>query len=184
MSDFGPAARRLSRAFAEDAAPSGEDHAAVRAGLIRALLARFRSLGPDELLDVVDEAVIRLLSESRRQGSELDKPAGWLVRTASNMAHDRVRRQARSGELRHEPWRDDETFQLIEAAWSSQSIRTALAQAVAAGEWTVVTVVTAWIDLASETGSAPSSRQVGQRVELSHTTVNEALNRFRGMVDH
>jgi hypothetical protein len=40
-------------------------------------------------------------------------------------------------------------------------------------------VVTVWLDMAQERGKEPSSRRVAERTGVSHTSVNQALRRFR-----
>ena len=54
-----------------------------------------------------------------------------------------------------------------------------LAAAAGAGRYTVVRVVTQWLHLAETTGDAPSSRAVAFELDISHTTVNDALREFR-----
>jgi len=50
---------------------------------------------------------------------------------------------------------------------------------VADGRHDLVRIVRAWLNLASMLGRAPSSREVGAQVGLSHTTVQTALAAFR-----
>lgn len=184
MSDedsFSTAAARLSDAFARDGAPMhSRDHEIVRSGLVRFLLARFRSLGVDELLDAVDEAVTRLLRESRRRGRSVENAGGWLVAVAKNLARDRLRRLANEPKFAEQPATDDDTARLLDQLTTKEAIRDGIARAVRVRDHVCVAVVTEWLDLATESGERPSSRAVATRCGCSHTTVNQALDRFHG----
>jgi DNA-directed RNA polymerase specialized sigma24 family protein len=151
----------------------------VRDSLHTFLLARFQRLGADDLLDVADEALFRLVEESRQQGRALDYPAAWLFRVASREAISRLRRPADSTGREEQVLNDDALAALIEANASRATVEHAFRRAVADSDHVAVQVVQAWLDLASELGVAPSSRAVANRIAYSHTTVNSALDRFR-----
>jgi hypothetical protein len=82
--------------------------------------------------------------------------------------------------LLEEPADDDETARLLDRAAGKQSIQLGIEEAIRAGDSVAVHVVTEWLDLAEETGETPPSRTVAERCGCSHTTVNQALTRFRG----
>jgi DNA-directed RNA polymerase specialized sigma24 family protein len=179
-SSFSDSAKRLSTAFALDGLEvDRRDHERVREGLRRSLVSRFHTLGADELLDIVDEAVTRLLRESRRQSRALENPASWLVRTATNRAVDRTRILAHERFPEDEGHDDDETARLIARVVDHDMLSNGIDTAIRRGDRVCVQVVTAWLDLATETGESPSSRAVGERCGYSHTTVNNALSRFQ-----
>lgn len=130
-SAFSESAKRLSVAFAMDGHEvARRDHEHVREGLRRSLVSRFHTLGADELLDIIDETIARLLRESRRQSGALDNPAGWLVKTAHNRAVDRMRSLAREQLAQEDRHDDDESARLISRVADhdmlSQGIETAI----------------------------------------------------------
>lgn len=177
-------ARRLSASFASAGAePPAGDHEQVRAALQTFLLARFPVLAADELLDIVDEAVARLLQESRRQQAALEHAAAWLFVVARREAIDRLRRD-RSGPLEPDDTVDDDDAlaALIDRDASRTVIEGAFRRAYAANDHLAVRVVMAWLDTADATGAEPASRALAEQIGYSHTTINEALTRFRGYV--
>jgi DNA-directed RNA polymerase specialized sigma24 family protein len=178
------AARRLSAYFASAGSePSAADHERVRAALQMFLLAQFPALGAAELLDVVDETVARLLEASREQGRSLEHPSAWLFTVARREAIDRLRRD-RSEPLEegHLVEDDDRLAALIDRNASRTVIEGAFRRAYAANDHVAVRVVMAWLDTAEAVGSEPSSRTLAEEIGYSHTTINEALARFRGYV--
>lgn len=180
---FSDAATRLSK---EMAVEGGEvryaDHEYVREGLQAFLLARFPALGADELLDVVDESLERLLRESRRQGP-LEYPGAWLFRVASRQAIDRLRRDR--GAPLHDAdalLEDDQLAALIDRNATRGVIEEGFRRAYRERDHVAVRVVSSWLDLATASGEAPPSRAVADLIGYSHTTVNEALARFRSYI--
>lgn len=174
------AAARLSAHFvAEEGEPPRADYEVVRDALQAFLLARFATLGPDELLDVADEALFRLFDESRRQGQALANPSSWLFTVAARLAIDRLRAAGKMAEGPDTQPDDDRLAGLLDEDASRWAVEAAFARAYAAGDHVCVRIVTVWLDLAAELGYAPSSREVAERVSYSHTTVNEALARLR-----
>jgi hypothetical protein len=77
------------------------------------------------------------------------------------------------------PSDDDEVARLLDRRADSERVRAALRQSVAEDRHDLVRIVRAWLNLASMLGRAPSSREVGAQVGLSHTTVQTALAAFR-----
>jgi DNA-directed RNA polymerase specialized sigma24 family protein len=146
--------------------------------LLTILFSRFSSLGPAELCEIADEAVKRLLEESQRQGRTLDNAAAWLRKTASNLAIDRVRR-AREDRLDDESIGDEWSARVLERFESNDQVKRGLAIAIEKRDYVAVHVVTDYLDLAAEESGFPSSRAVAERCGYSHTTVLEALKRFR-----
>lgn len=171
---------RMNVAFArrDDDAVSGADHALVRETIERILFIRYRTLGPDEIFDVADEAITRLLRESRRRGAPLENPAGWLRTVAGNIAKEKLEELGHFADSDVEPAVDDETIAVISRAASHSSVADALKLAIADRDETTVRIISDWLDLQDELGRAPSSRQVGEKAGYSHTTVNQALARF------
>lgn len=180
---FKDATRRLSAAFAADGdLPRDADRERVRSGLLMILFIRFSSLGAAELCEIADEAVTRLLEESRRQGRSLDKASAWLRRTAINLAIDRLRR-IREDRLDDETVEDELSGRLLKQLESNDQVKRGLAIAIEKRDEVAVQVVTDYLDLADEESGFPSSRAVAKRCGYSHTTVQEALKRFRRYVE-
>jgi DNA-directed RNA polymerase specialized sigma24 family protein len=176
---FADCARRLSAACSLDgASPESRDFERVRVDLIRSLLARFHFLGPDEIAEFADEAMERLVRESRRQGRELANPAGWLVTVAGNLAKDRLKRQDPEPLPHEDCVADTKAEKLLGHLEAKDSFDSAIATAIREGDDVAVRVVQVWLEMAEETGEAPSSRAVGTRCGYSHTTVQQALARF------
>jgi Sigma-70 region 2 len=185
MSDsFSAAAVRLCSSFLEDGPePLPGDHERVRGALQVFLLARFPALGADELLDVVDETITRLVQTSREAAEPLEHPAAWLFTVASRETIDRLRRQRSDAFDEEQPLEaEDELARLIDRDASRAVIEGAFARAYARADHTVVRIAKAWLDMAETIGGEPSSRVLAEDVGYSHTTINEGLARFRGYV--
>jgi DNA-directed RNA polymerase specialized sigma24 family protein len=180
---FKDAVQRLSAALAADGnSPREEDRERVRSGLLMILFIRFSPLGASEICEIADEAVARLLAESRRQGHALDKASAWLRRTALNLAIDRLRR-TRVEPLEDEAVEDEYSARLLEKLESDDQVKRGLMIAIEKRDEVAVRVVTAYLDLADEISGSPSTRAVAKRCSYSHTTVQEALKRFRLYVE-
>lgn len=183
--DFDAAAARLLMAF--PAQPRAEDMAVVMAG-VRALVTRY---GPEiEPEEAAQEVMVRLLGMAR-EGEERDpvrNPGAFITRIAQNTAIDLLRRGGQHGhevplseehlELRAE----DELPGLLHRSATHVTVRAAIAGCLADGDFVTVRIVTVWLDLADELGHEPPSREVAVHARVSHTTVNNALQRFRARV--
>jgi DNA-directed RNA polymerase specialized sigma24 family protein len=180
---FKDAAQRLSAALAAGDYPlREEDRERVRSGLLMILFIRYSYLGAAELCEIADEAVERLLKESQLQGGALDKASAWLRKTAINLAIDQLRR-VRVDRLDDETVEDELSARLVERLESNDQVKRGLAIAIAKRDEVAVQVITAYLDLADEESGFPSSRAVAERCGYSHTTVQEALKRFRRYIE-
>jgi RNA polymerase sigma factor (sigma-70 family) len=144
-----------------------------------------RGLTPEELDEVASDAVMRLIKVVQLDRLDPDRPAGaWLRVVADHLAIDALRRRARSSavpfdETMHGTARDDDRFAaLLDSSAAASDIRHALRDAADAGNGDIVRVVTTWLGLAEANGEAPSSRDVGDRLGISHMTVQRALRAF------
>lgn len=181
--NFKDAARRLSAAFAADGdRPRGADSEHVRSAVLKILFIRFSGLGTTELFEIADESIARLLEESRRQGHALENASAWLRRTAMNLALDRLRR-VRDESLDDETVEDDLSARQLERFEDKDQVSRGIGVAIEERDEIAVQVVTDYLDLADEEGRFPSSRAVARRCGYSHTTVQEALKRFRGYLE-
>jgi RNA polymerase sigma-70 factor (ECF subfamily) len=80
------------------------------AGRLTAVAARWLGVGRLELAeDVVQAALVRALETWGRRGVP-DDPAGWLLRTAKNLAVDALRRERRRTDLESEPAAPESDF--------------------------------------------------------------------------
>jgi hypothetical protein len=180
---FRDAAWRLSVAFAAggDSARE-EDRQRVRSALLMILFFRYSSLGAAEICEIADETVKRLLEESEEQGHGLDNASGWLRRTAINQALDHLKR-VRVEPLEDGSLEDELSTRLQERLESDDQVKRGLAVAIEKGDEVTVQVITEYLDVADEEPGFPSSRAVAERCGRSHTTVLEALKKFRGYVE-
>jgi len=123
---------------------------------------------------------------------EVRKPGAYLFWTTRNRVLDRRRRAdtreatemlvddlEQSVGARYYSRQDDELAQLLDQDATAELLEDALRAAVAAQDHLVVRVVTVWLELAEETGEAPTSRKVAREVGASHTSINQALRRMR-----
>jgi DNA-directed RNA polymerase specialized sigma24 family protein len=182
--------------------PAGHDHDSPAVGaqdyeVITTTLLRFlRGLRvpPHDAEEIVSELLTELLG--RRVDGTLGTvryPGAYLFWTSRNRAIDRIRRSQQrpnesielldqSGARRYSS--DDDVFvRTLESHATAATVEAALTAAAAAGDHTVVRVVTIWLDLAEEWGREPTSREVAPEAGTSHTTVNTALRRFRTYLD-
>lgn len=115
------------------------------------------------------------------------EPAGYLFWTTRNRIVDRHRRTQARGESELRPERvrryysdeDDAIAQILDREASADLLEDALRAARAAEDHVVIAVVIAWLELAQKRMGAPRSREVAVLAEVSHTSVNKALVRFR-----
>jgi DNA-directed RNA polymerase specialized sigma24 family protein len=182
-------AQRAADSLLSGASPSSDDFNALRGMVIGYLRAAWPSLSESDAEDAADEALVRVLVRQREhpgQGQETRNGLGYVLRTARNLQVDRFRRRREHPDgVLHErtegPGMEDrEILRLIDNAASLSSINQALDRAVTLGDTRVETVVSAWLDLAEQTGAPPSTRDVAATLGVAHTTVQRALSRFHG----
>jgi DNA-directed RNA polymerase specialized sigma24 family protein len=182
LSELDRKVARLASLLAGDE-PASDELLSVEGELRR----RLRSYEPRvDTEAVAQEAVVRLL-ERLRSGSEEEvrHPGGLLLVIAQRLALDQLRS---AWVTRTEPMPveelerqadDDAIAALLSREASAQRVEQALKAAADAGDHLVVRCVTAWLDLAERHGAAPSSREVAAAASVSHTSVANALARFR-----
>lgn len=152
-------------------------------------LMRSYGFAENDAADSAQDAIVSLLElagPGERAGQEIRNPAAYLTWLARNRAIDRFRRRdfetPEDLERRGDAPRgdDDERIAaLLDRAASAAAIEDAMRAALDAQDTLAVRVVTVWLDTAQALGKAPSSREVAQRAGVSHTSVNQALRRFR-----
>jgi DNA-directed RNA polymerase specialized sigma24 family protein len=152
--------------------------------LLRVWLSR-RRLDARDSEEVCAEAVARLIDVAKRDGLDPSRPPGaWLRVVADHLAIDALRRTARSATVTFDEQRhagaseDDRLAALLDRSAAAADVRRAIREAGDAEEMDVVNVIATWIGLAAANGEAPSSREVGDRLGVSHMTVQRALRSF------
>jgi RNA polymerase sigma factor (sigma-70 family) len=153
---------------------------------LRGYMRRY-GLSEDEADDASQEVALKLMSLGDAL-HDIDNPAAYLTRLARNHAIDELRRQGRRSSANVElsprlanqiPAGDDAIAALLAESATAQVIRHAMRGAIDAQDHLVLRIVSTWLDIADEIGDAPASRLVAERVGVSHTSVNQALKRFR-----
>lgn len=146
----------------------------------------FPDLDPD---DVVQGMLTRLLEQSERLArTPVEHAWGYLLGATRNAAIDVIRARKRQRQVpldaAGEPSSSEDAIaQLIDQDASHSAVVTTLQTYVAAGDKSTVRIITIWLDLADELGRAPSTREVAAHTGVSHTSVANALTRFRRRID-
>lgn len=138
----------------------------------------------DDVEELVDAVLVRFLQAVRRKRIVPGGAGAYLAKSVQNAAVDAYRTSARrpiafDEELLMMPIDDDGLARLLAGHAARTDVLRGLSQAASDERFTVVRVVTEWLQQAELTGEPPSSRQVGYALHLSHSTVNAALNEFR-----
>jgi len=135
--------------------------------------------------DVAQEAIGLFVKAAASGRIRADRsPAGYLMRTASNLVITALRRPAPplllgDDDVVATPISADETVALIDRLASRDTVRAALLASAEAGDHTTVAVIGAWLDQAAVEGREPSIRAVAALAGVSHTSVVRCLARFR-----
>lgn len=153
---------------------------------LRIYVARvFPDLEPDE---VVQGMLTHLLERGKRLAdTPVENAWGYLLRATRNAAIDAIRARKRQRQVPLDavpepPSSEDAIAQLIDRDASHGAVLASLRSYVAAGDELTVRIITVWLDAADELGRSPSTREVASRVGVSHTSVAQALTRFRSRV--
>jgi RNA polymerase sigma factor (sigma-70 family) len=175
----------------ESSATPSRDYEVVSRALRR--FARGLGVPASDVDDVVSEAIAEALARvSDRDQEQVRKPGAYLFRTTRNRAFDwRRRTQTRDSEVlvenvddatyskRYYSNDDDATVRLFDSDATAERLEDALRAADAAGDELLIRVVGEWIDLAEKLGKKPSNRAVGRAIGISHTSVNQVMERLQ-----
>lgn len=189
---FDRAAARLTAASRDGndppaARPTADDYRIVATTLER--FARKFRLSDDEAEEIVAGVLAETIGRTAAGEVQVRQPAAYLFWTTRNRVLDRLRHASRhptqSLDERFEErndWysdEDDAIVRMLEHSATTEIVEGALRAAIAAGDVVVARVVSVWLELAEELGREPTSREVAPEADTSHTTVNNALRRFK-----
>lgn len=179
----------LARALVQNSGRLDPDSSEQLRGALSAFVRqRFgAALDDDARHDVVSDALDGFSDAARRGVVHADGAPAYLLTTVRSRAVDVLRRR------RYEPapvaevpvtgaTASDEAASVIERESAKATVKAAVRELVKRGEWGDVAVVTAWLDLASQSGGVPSSRSVGELAGVSHVQVQRVLGRLRALV--
>jgi hypothetical protein len=154
--------------------------------LLRSHVARvFPELDADE---IVQEVIVRLIQRRNIASTKIENPWGYLLAMARNAAIDAIRAgtRRRGAQLDHPSDQfssEDEIAGLIDRDATHAALLAAFRVHIRAGDTSVVPIITAWLDTAEELARAPTTREVAARAGVSHTSVAQALVRFRATLE-
>lgn len=157
---------------------------------IRARLERYGSLSSEDADDIASYVFIKLADRVKKHGPLLTD--AYVYATARHAMIDHLRRgRNRARELpvptedlaAYELASDDAVSSAFEATETAATVVAALQKARLAGDQTAYLIVTTALNETQRLGKRPSNRQLAQQLQVSHTTVNNALNRFREYLD-
>lgn len=138
--------------------------------------------------ETLEDVYVRSLDPAK---PAIDKPTSYLFWATRNRAIGRLRKVNKLGESefdvsadamygqRYYSPQDEAIVGLLGLDSSAAQVEDALRVAKAVGDSLTYRVVLAWLDLAESQTKTPSSRDVGRALGVSHTSVNQALRRFR-----
>lgn len=156
-------------------------------GLGRFLRARFQTLNRDDVVEAVNDAVVRFIAAVREgKVDQRARPAAYLTRIASNAAVDLLR--LRSHEVSdveaidEEPADDAALEALVEALSSKALVIQLMAIAKDRGEHELNLLIAAYRNLA-QPGKTPTLRQLAAELGLSHTEVRRQLDRLAALAE-
>ncbi len=191
--DPGTGERSAFSQFAELVArdPAALTGDAYRLGLQliqRYVRARFGGQHSQDIEDISSEVMIRLIK--LQQANQLDparQPAAYLGNLIKWVALDHIKAHARGVrkndleatlQITDQALADDQVAGVINQSATASIVRSAMAITRGRGDHTAFRVVTAFLDLAHQTGERPTNRALAAHLHLSHTGVANALDRF------
>jgi RNA polymerase sigma factor (sigma-70 family) len=154
-------------------------------GLGRFLGARFSALGREDVVDAVNDALVRFIAAVREGRVDPDRrPAGYLTRIAENAALDRLRQQAREttdfDDVQERESEEAPLDALLNLLTSQAMVLELMAAARDRGEHELNMLIEAFLNLA-EHGARPTLRELGAALGVSHTEIHRRLERLAAM---
>lgn len=181
---FDAAAERMCVSFRDDRGRNldPDDFSSVVTGLSKIVRARYPMIDADELKDIVANTIVKFYERVRSGAIECERAPAYLIKVALNEARDHLRKQklvVATAEVE-----DDRVIleffsdQILVAIDDELAVLRALQLAKENGDHMCIRVVTRWLELARALGRAPTSRELGAELKVSHTTVLTNLRRF------
>jgi len=154
----------------------------------RYIRARFGGQQSQDIEDISSEVMIRLIRlQKTNQLDPARQPAAYLGNLIKWVALDHIKVHARgvrnadleaSLQITDQALADDQVAGVINQSATASIVRSAMAITRGRGDHTAFRVVTAFLDLAHQTGERPTNRALATHLQLSHTGVANALERF------
>jgi DNA-directed RNA polymerase specialized sigma24 family protein len=149
---------------------------------------QFSHLSSDDIRDLTVDVLIRLMGRMDTSGPPPHD--GYIYRIARNAAVDKLRRDNSKRELLIastgadlELGGDDDVASAFEAMATAASFLEALENASRRGDDVAYKAATLAVMETERQGKRPSNRWLATKLGLSHTAVNNALDRFRTYLD-
>ncbi len=180
--DFDAAVLALMAALASGERLDDAQLAVLLKGLGRFLRFRFPALGREDVVDAVNEGLVRFIAAVREGRVDPGgRPAGYLTRTAENAALDRLRQRSREAptldDVDELESSDAPLDALLDLLTSQAIVLELMATARDRGEHELNVLIEAYRNLA-EHGSTPTLRQLGAALGVSHTEIHRRLERL------
>jgi hypothetical protein len=154
----------------------------------RYIRARFGGQQSQDIEDISSEVMIRLIKlQQTKQLDPARQPAAYLGNLIKWVALDHIKAHARGVrnndveatlQITEHALADDQVAGVINQSATASVVRTAMAITRGRGDHTAFRVITAFLDLAHQTGERPTNRALAAQLKLSHTGVANALERF------
>jgi DNA-directed RNA polymerase specialized sigma24 family protein len=176
-----------SLAEGEEGAPFSDDQLEViLQGLGRFVRSRFPTLGREEVVDSVNEALARFIDAVRQDRVDVgSRPAAYLTKTTENISIDAVRERETpvDEEVLDELSGEDTSFESFLNVLSERTtILKLMRQARDTGQHELNELIRCWMDV-DASGEKPTLRKVGARLGISHTEVRRRLDRLADLDD-
>ncbi len=153
----------------------------VTLGPGRFLAAAYGSLERDERTDVLDESLVRFIAAANAGAIDRSQsPAAYLTRTAAHAAIDVLRRRRHddpAGDAAEVGEEDASLSAVVDRLASRTQVLRLMRLAIDRGENDLVRLMRAFLNM-SASGTTPTLRQLGDRLDLSHTEVRRQLDRL------
>jgi DNA-directed RNA polymerase specialized sigma24 family protein len=165
----------------ERAAFGGDELAVILRGLGRFLRSRFPGLPREDVVDIVNEALLGLMTAATEGSLDRSRsPAAYLTTIAYREAIDVLGRRERAAEpeeIAKAAGESDPIPALLELLSDRETILDLMRHARDSGQDELNDLIRCWIDLDSA-GEAPTLRKLAARLSISHTEVGRRLDRL------
>jgi DNA-directed RNA polymerase specialized sigma24 family protein len=177
--DFDAAVLALVGSLHDGVKFAEQELAVLVQGLGRFLRARFQTLDREEVVDLVNETIVRFIEAVRR--GHVDpriRPAGYMTQMAMNFALDRLREGAREipcSEEADERTAEDPNFEVVVETLASETMVFDLMGAARDGNRHELNLLISTYLNAARPGCTPTLRGLAELLGISHTEVRRQL---------